>query len=125
MNVTVKEIEVESENEKLMNKALNFIESNLTNPQLSVEELSNYIGMSRGSLYTKVLEMTGETPVEFIRSIKLKKAANLLEKSDLNVAQICYAVGFSTPNYFARAFKAKYNMLPSEFINLKRNKNNS
>ncbi|WP_240534777.1 hybrid sensor histidine kinase/response regulator transcription factor [Pedobacter aquae] len=125
MNVTVKEIEVESENEKLMNKVLHFIESNLTNPKLSVEELSSYIGMSRGSLYTKILEMTGETPVEFIRSIKLKKAANLLEKSDLNVAQICYAVGFSTPNYFARAFKTKYNMLPSEFINLKRNKGNS
>lgn len=111
---------VESDNEKFMEKILQYIEANLTSPLLSVEELSRHMGMSRGSLYSKVLEMTGETPVEFIRSVKLDKAAVLLEKSDLNVGQICYSVGFATPNYFARAFKAKFNMLPSEYILLKR-----
>ncbi|MGV3703782.1 MAG: hybrid sensor histidine kinase/response regulator transcription factor [Arcticibacter sp.] len=111
---------VESENEKFLEKILQYIESNLTSPQLSVEGLSKHLGMSRGSLYTKVLELTGETPVEFIRSVKLDKAAILLERSDMNIGQICYAVGFATPNYFARAFKAKFNMLPSEYITLKR-----
>jgi AraC-like DNA-binding protein len=76
--------------------------------------------MSRGSLYTKLLDLTGETPVEFIRSVKLNKAANLLENTDMKVAQIGYTVGFSTPNYFTRAFKAKFNMLPTEYANLKR-----
>lgn len=111
---------VESDNEKFLEKILQFIEDNLTSPLLSVEELSRHMGMSRGSLYSKVLEMTGETPVEFIRSVKLEKAAVLLEKSDMNVGQICYSVGFATPNYFARAFKAKFNMLPSEYLTLKR-----
>lgn len=111
---------VESDNEKFLEKILQYIEDNLTSPQLSVEELSRHMGMSRGSLYSKVLEMTAETPVEFIRSVKLDKAAVLLEKSDMNVGQICYSVGFATPNYFARAFKAKFNMLPSEYITLKR-----
>ncbi|WP_181276778.1 hybrid sensor histidine kinase/response regulator transcription factor [Arcticibacter pallidicorallinus] len=111
---------VESDNEKFLEKILQYIEDNLTSPLLSVEELSRHMGMSRGSLYSKVLEMTGETPVEFIRSVKLDKAAVLLEKSDMNVGQICYSVGFATPNYFARAFKAKFNMLPSEYITLKR-----
>jgi len=111
---------VESDNEKFLEKILQYIENNLTSPQLSVEELSRHMGMSRGSLYSKVLEMTAETPVEFIRSVKLDKAAVLLEKSDMNVGQICYSVGFATPNYFARAFKAKFNMLPSEYISLKR-----
>jgi AraC-like DNA-binding protein len=99
---------------------IQYIESNLTNSRLSVEDLSRQVGMSRGSLYTKVLELTGESPVEFIRSVKLDRAAILLEKSDMNVSQISYSVGFATPNYFARAFKAKFNMLPSEYISLKR-----
>jgi AraC-like DNA-binding protein len=72
--------------------------------------------MSRSTLYNKLLELTGTTPVEFIRSVKLSKAAQLLEKSDMTIAEICYTVGFSTPNYFAKSFKAKFNMLPSEYV---------
>lgn len=120
INILAPEVEIESDNEKLLNKIIQYIESNLTNYKLSVEDLSRHVGMSRGSLYTKVLELTGESPVEFIRSLKLNKAAVLLDKSDMNVSQISYSVGFSTPNYFARAFKAKFNILPSEYINLKR-----
>ncbi|WP_443938735.1 hybrid sensor histidine kinase/response regulator transcription factor [Pedobacter sp. MW01-1-1] len=120
LKVQAPNIAVESENEKLLAKTLGFIEANLNNSKLSVEELSRHVGMSRGSLYSKILQITGETPVEFIRSVKLDKAAALLEKSDLNVAQVCYSVGFATPNYFARAFKARFNMLPSEYIQLKR-----
>lgn len=55
--------------------------------------------------------------MEFIRSVKLDKAAVLLEKSDMNIAQIAYSVGFATPNYFSKSFKAKFNMLPSEYMN--------
>lgn len=115
LQVLPSEIEVESEDEKLLSKIIQYIEVNIDSPNLSVEELSKHAFMSRGSLYSKIIEMTGETPVEFIRSIKLKKAAALLEKSDMKVSQIGYAVGFSSPNYFARAFKAKYNLSPSEY----------
>ncbi|HTL10538.1 MAG TPA: helix-turn-helix transcriptional regulator, partial [Chitinophagaceae bacterium] len=66
--------------------------------------------------YLKLFELTGQTPVEYIRSVKLEKAAALLENSDMNVAQIAYSVGFATPKYFAKTFKAKYNMLPSEYM---------
>jgi signal transduction histidine kinase/ligand-binding sensor domain-containing protein/CheY-like chemotaxis protein/AraC-like DNA-binding protein len=125
IKVATTEVVVESQNGKIFNKVLQYIEDNLNNSQLSVEDMSRSIGMSRGSLYSKLLELTGETPVEFIRSVKLDKAAILLEKSDLNIAQICYSVGFATPNYFARAFKSRFNMLPSEYINLKRNEINS
>ncbi|WP_379100968.1 hybrid sensor histidine kinase/response regulator transcription factor [Pedobacter alpinus] len=124
IKVDAQEVEIESDNEKLLNKVNQYVEDNLTSAQLSVEDLSKHIGMSRGTLYTKILELTGETPVEFIRSIKLDKAANLLEKSEMNISQIGYSVGFATPNYFARAFKAKFNMLPSEYINTKRNEKN-
>lgn len=113
-------VDIESDNEKLLNKAVLYIDENLTNSQLSVEDLSRHLGMSRGSLYTKILELTGESPVEYIRSIKLDRAAVLLEKSELNVSQISYSVGFATPNYFARAFRTRYGMLPSEYISAKR-----
>lgn len=111
---------IESHGDKLLNKVVLYIEENINNPKLSVEDLSRHVGMSRGSLYHKILELTGESPVEYIRSVKLDKAAVLLEKSDLNVAQIAYMVGFATPNYFAKSFKVKYNMQPSEYIALKR-----
>jgi AraC-like DNA-binding protein len=78
--------------------------------------------MSRSSLYSKLVELSGQTPVEFIRSVKLDKAAALLEKSDMPIAQVAYAVGFSTPNYFTKSFKEKFNMLPSEYINKMRKK---
>ncbi len=117
IKVLTPEVKIESEDEKLLNKVMLYLEENLTNPQLSVEELSKHVGMSRSSLYSKLLELTGQTPVEYIRSVKLEKAAVLLEKSDMNIAQIAYSVGFSTPNYFAKSFKAKYNMLPSEYMN--------
>ena len=97
-----------------------YIEENLTNPRLSVKDLSEHVCMSRGSLYHKILELTGQSPVEYIRSVKLEKAVVLLEKSDLNISQIAYMVGFATPNYFAKSFKAKFNVQPSEFIHLKR-----
>ena len=117
LKVLTPDVKVESGDEKLLHEIMLYLEENLTNPQLSVEELSRHVGMSRSSLYSKLLELTGQTPVEFIRSIKLDKAAVLLEKSDMNVAQIAYSVGFSTPNYFAKSFKAKFNMLPSEYMN--------
>ncbi|RKD13305.1 hypothetical protein BCY91_10885 [Pelobium manganitolerans] len=121
INVDAPQMAFESENEKLLNKVLLYIESNLTNSRLSVEDLSKHVGMSRGSLYSKILELTGESPVNYIRSIKLAKAAVMLEKSELNVSQISYEVGFAAPNYFARAFKLKYNMLPSEYAAAHRN----
>jgi transcriptional regulator GlxA family with amidase domain len=67
-----------------------------------------------------MLELTGQTPVDYIRSVKLNKAAVLLEKSDMNVAQVAYSTGFATPNYFAKSFKAKFNMSPSEYASLKK-----
>jgi AraC-like DNA-binding protein len=67
------------------------------------------------------LSFTGETPVEYVRSLKLKKALSLLQKNDLKISQIAYSVGFSNPNYFARAFKAKFNVSPSEYVMLSKN----
>ena len=122
VQVQLKEIEIESSEVKLLNKIVQYIDEKLNNPELSVEELSKHVGMSRGSLYHKLLEITGLTPIEYIRSVKLDRAIELLEKSDYNVAQIAYMTGFGTPSYFSRLFKTQFNMLPSEYIQAKRKK---
>ena len=109
------EVGISSEDEQLIQKVARYIEENLTDERLSVEVLSRHVGMSRSSLYNKLLEITGQTPVEYIRTFKLERAAILLEKSDLTIAEVAYKAGFSTPNYFARTFKSRFNMLPSEY----------
>jgi len=120
LRVLQPETDIQTEDDRLLLAILHCLEAHIANPQLSVEFLSKQMGMSRSSLYSKVLELTGETPVEYIRSFKLEKAAVLLEKSGLTIAEVAYQTGFSTPNYFARAFKAKFDLLPSEYIAQKR-----
>lgn len=120
INVLVPTQEVQPENEKLLGNLMLYLEENLADKQLSVEMISRHLGMSRSTLYNKLFELTGQTPVEYIRSIKLDKAMFLLEKSNMNIAQIAYSVGFATPKYFAKSFKAKFNILPSDYINKKR-----
>lgn len=116
IKVSNQEIAVESADEKLLQEITTYLENNLTNTQLSVEGLSKHIGMSRSSLYTKLLQLTGETPVEYIRSFRLEKAASLMRKSSMTISEIAYQAGFTTPNYFTKSFKHRFNMLPSEFI---------
>ncbi len=108
------EIPVVSLDEKLIGKAVSLVGKHLENPDFSVEELSRELGMSRVHLYKKLLSLTGKTPVEFIRDIRLEHAVVLLEKSQLSVSEVAYKVGFNNPRYFSRYFKEKYNRLPSE-----------
>ena len=116
LKFTAPEVEIDSPDEKLLTTIVSYLEKNITNPQLSVESLSRQVGMSRSTLYIKLLELTGETPVEYIRSFRLSKAVALMGKSNMTISEIAYQVGFTTPNYFAKSFKGKFNMLPSEFI---------
>uniref|UniRef100_F4CFQ1 histidine kinase n=1 Tax=Sphingobacterium sp. (strain 21) TaxID=743722 RepID=F4CFQ1_SPHS2 len=116
ISITVPEDEVVSEREKFLQKVVAYIHENMGNSQLSVESVSAHLFISRASLYNRLLEFTGMTPVEFIRAAKLERAAYLLEKSDMNVAEVAYETGFANPNYFTKVFKAKYQLTPSEFI---------
>ncbi|GAA3979517.1 hybrid sensor histidine kinase/response regulator transcription factor [Mucilaginibacter dorajii] len=122
MDVQLQETPLQNEDEKLLRSIVEYIEFNILNDSLSVEELSRKMNMSRGSLYNKVLMLTGKSPVEFIRSIRLKKAVYLLENSQMTISQICYEVGFNTPKYFTKLFKDEYNTLPSAYISSVRQK---
>jgi AraC-like DNA-binding protein len=110
------EITVTPLDEQLINKAIAIVEKNIANTGFSVEELSRELGMSRVHLYKKLLSITGKSPIEFIRTIRLKIAAQLLKKSQLTVSEIAYKVGFNNPKYFSKYFKAEFNVLPSQYI---------
>jgi signal transduction histidine kinase/DNA-binding response OmpR family regulator len=126
MDVQLQEIPLQNEDEILLKNIVEYIELNILNDNLSVDELSRQMGISRGSLYNKVLMLTNKSPGEFIRSIRLKKAAYLLENSQMTVSQICYEVGFNTPKHFTKMFKEEYNILPSAYVNsIRRKKINS
>jgi signal transduction histidine kinase/ligand-binding sensor domain-containing protein/DNA-binding response OmpR family regulator len=115
LQVVPSPVEIESSSEKFLNNVVLYIERNLKNTNFSVEELSEQFGMSRGSMYNKILELTGMPPVEFIRSLKLDRAAVLLQESDLTISEVAYQAGFATPHYFTKSFKAKFNILPSDY----------
>ncbi len=123
ITVSAPDVKIDSSDETLLQEIVRFLEQNITNPQLSVEGLSKQFGMSRSTFYTKMLEITGRTPVEYIRSFRLERATILMEKSNMTIAEIAYNVGFTTPNYFARSFKQKFDMLPSEYIASQRKEN--
>lgn len=110
-------ITVSSLDEKLISKALEYTEKHLSDPDYSVEELSRELGMSRVHLYKKLSSLTGKTPIEFIRVVRLKRAAQLLKESQLSVSEIAYEVGFNNPKYFRKYFKDEFGVLPSQYEN--------
>lgn len=109
------EIEITSMDEKLIGQAVKYVEDNIARSDLSVEELSQALGMSRVHLYKKLVNITGKTPIEFIRVIRLKRAAQLLRQSQQNVSEIAYQVGFNNPKYFSKYFKEEFGVLPSNY----------
>lgn len=109
------EIAITSLDEKLVENAIKYVEANIDRCDLSVEELSRGLGMSRVHLYKKLLQITGKTPIEFIRVIRLKRAAQMLRESQQNVSEIAYQLGFNNPKYFSKYFKDEFGVLPSVY----------
>jgi signal transduction histidine kinase/ligand-binding sensor domain-containing protein/AraC-like DNA-binding protein len=116
LDVSPGEITITSLDEKLIEKAIKVVENQIADPDFSVEELSNEVGLSRGYLYKKLMSITGKGPAEFIRTIRLKRGRQLLEKSQMQIAEIAYAVGFNTPKRFTINFKSEFGVSPSEYL---------
>ena len=90
------------------------IRKNLSNPNLKMEELGEEMGLGRVQLYRKVKAITGVTPVELLRRIRLQEAYVLLGSTTKTIAEIAFEVGFNTPGYFSKCFKEEYGKLPGE-----------
>ena len=90
------------------------IRKNMSNPNLKMEELGEEMGLSRVQLYRKVKTITGETPVELLRQMRLQRAYALLASTTKTVAEIAYEVGFGTPGYFSTCFKKQFGKYPTD-----------
>jgi len=107
--------EIISADEKFLKNAGQFVEQNLSDPELSVESFAQQMAMSQSQLYRKLKGVIDLSPNEFIRSLRLQRAAQLLLKRTGNVAEIAYEVGFNNPSYFSECFQKQFGKLPSEY----------
>ncbi|MBO7588643.1 MAG: response regulator [Bacteroidaceae bacterium] len=105
----------QSVDEKYLLKVTSLIENHIDDPELSVTKLCELGGFSEKQLYRKIKSLTGMTTVEYIRSIRMKKAAMLLQSCKFTVSEAMYMVGFSNTSYFARTFSEMYGKSPSEY----------
>lgn len=117
-------ITVTSVDEKLLKKAVEYIGEHMSEATLSVESLSSELGLSRVHLYRKIKALTNQTAVEFIRSIRLKRAGALLQENKLNVNEVRALVGFDDVDYFRNCFKQQFGTSPSEYAKKFRNDSN-
>lgn len=106
--------------DKFMQRVLEIVEKHLSEASFSVEMLSRELCMNRVSVYRRIFSLTGHSPIEFIRTVRLQRAAQLLIQTEMNITEVAYEVGFNNPKYFARYFKIAYNMLPSAYASAMR-----
>ena len=115
IQLNIETLETVSMDEELLKNAVDYIEKHISEVSLSVDSLAETLNLSRSSLYRKIKNITGLSPVEFIRNIRLKHASAMLGNESLTIADIAYAVGFTDPKYFSKCFKTEFGMTPSEF----------
>lgn len=113
---TPSEVEVESENDRFILQLVSIIEANFENPDFNIQMLCERIGCSYQYVYRKVKALTGETINDFMRSVKLKRAAQYLSKGDMRISEILYKSGFNSHSYFTKCFKEHFGMTPKEYV---------
>lgn len=94
---------------------MNYIENNIDNTDLTIDDLCKEVSIGRGTLYKKVKALTAQTVNDFIRAVRLKRASQLLENGQYNVNEIAFMVGFADVNYFRRCFKEQFGVTPREY----------
>ena len=116
LQIEPKDITVTSTDETLLTKAIEVVEQNLDDDAFSVEQFSQEMAMSSRTLYRKLGAITGESPSQFIRSIRLKRAAQLFQGGITVVSDVMVQVGILDASYFSRAFKKEFGKSPRDYI---------
>ena len=114
--VTVNEVHVKSPDEKLLERIIDVINRNINNSEIRTDDIAREVGISRMHLHRKMKELTGQTPHDFIRDIRLRKAAHLLSNHKTNVTEAMYACGFNNAASFSTTFKRFYGVSPREYM---------
>lgn len=114
-SLDVKNIADSAPDEKFLKEIISLIEKNITDSDYTTDSLAADMAMSRMSLYRKMKALTGQTPSDFIRTVRLKAAAELLKSGQRNVSEVCYLTGFATPQNFTKHFKDMFGIVPSQY----------
>ena len=115
LTLNPKEISVTSADELFLEKVLQIIETQMANPDYKVDQFANDLAVSRPLLFTKLKALTGQTPNNFIKSMRLKRAAQLLKSQKLSIAETAYNAGFRDVKYFSKCFKEQFVMSPTDY----------
>lgn len=116
VDIAPEEIVITDKDEQLIKKIMDWLESNFSNADVTVDQLAVHVGMGRTSMYNKIKGLTGKSPVEVIQEFRMKKAASYLKSGQFSVSEISYMVGFSDPGYFSRSFKKYWTMSPVDYM---------
>ena len=114
--------EMSSHDRKFMEKLTELMEKNMDNGDLIVDDLVQELAVSRSVFFKKLKTLTGLAPIEFIKEMRVKRAAQLIESGDYNMTQIAYMVGINDPRYFSKCFKQRFGMTPTEYKENAKNK---
>ncbi len=114
-DINLSKLDYQTIDEKFLKKAINLIEENISDIDFDVNAFAEAFSMSKSSLYRKLKTITGLSPVEFIRNIRLKEACQRLKDKSISISEVAYSVGFAEPKYFAKCFKNEFNISPSEY----------
>ena len=112
---SVNNMQMNKADEEFMNKVIRTIEENIIDTNLNVEHLAEILGMSRSSLLRKIKMLSNLSPVDFIRLIRLRKAAELIHEGKYLIGDICFMVGINSPSYFSKLFLKQFGMTPKDF----------
>ena len=112
----IDDIEVESADDKLLNRILAVVNANLSNSDLNIDMICTEVGISRVHLHRKMKELTNQTPHDFIRNLRLKQAARLLSRKGQNITEVMYRCGFNSTTSFSTMFKKMYGLSPREYM---------
>jgi signal transduction histidine kinase/DNA-binding response OmpR family regulator len=114
VNTSIDSGNTTSLDKQFITDVINYIQENIGDEKLNVEHLAGELFLSRSKLYRKIKALTGDTATEFIKKIRLEKAHQLIENSQLTISEICFKVGFSSPSYFTKCFKNYFGLIPTE-----------
>lgn len=117
-NVEPRDLKIASKDQEFLKKAIKCLEENLSNSNFGVDDLYRELGLSRTQLYRKLKGLVGQSANEFIRSFRLKRAAQLLKQQEMTISEVTYHVGFNDLQYFRYCFKKQFGSNPSEYAQM-------
>ena len=109
----------------MMGKLMQYIEEHISDENLKIEDMADAVSLGRTVFYSKIKQLVGLTPSDFLRQIRMQRAIQLVEKSKLSFSEIAYSSGFSDPKYFSKCFKKETGMTPSEYRKAKQQSESS